>query len=97
MHVVTSKPSVASLMGTEEEFITEHYWGYTKQKNGGTSEYQVQHPKWNLYAVKSFDLLVDAASLYGSQWVAPLSAQPTSVFMADGSPVVIFSRNTLHE
>ena len=32
--------------GSEEEFITEHYWGYTKRTRGNTSEYGVQHPRW---------------------------------------------------
>src|SRR4028118_913167 len=30
--------------GSEEEFITEHYWGYTKQRDGGSIEYRVEHP-----------------------------------------------------
>jgi len=25
--------------GSEEEFIAEHYWGYSRQRDGGTSEY----------------------------------------------------------
>lgn len=31
--------------GSQEEFILEHYSGYTRQADGGTVEYQVQHPK----------------------------------------------------
>ena len=34
--------------GSEEEFITEHYWGYTKQRDGSTIEYGVEHPRWSL-------------------------------------------------
>ncbi|MEP6810645.1 MAG: DUF2071 domain-containing protein, partial [Chthoniobacterales bacterium] len=32
-------------VGSHEEFITEHYWGYTKRR-ATTSEYQVEHPRW---------------------------------------------------
>ena len=31
---------------TEEEFIAEHYWGYVGQRDGGTLEYEVEHPRW---------------------------------------------------
>ena len=30
---------------SEEEFITEHYWGYTKISHNRTGEYAVEHPK----------------------------------------------------
>ncbi len=89
---VVKKPLIT---GTEEEFITEHYWGYTKMKNGATSEYQVQHPRWNLHPVNSYGVNVDIEDLYGQQWQQYLSAEPASVFMADGSPVTIFTRNTI--
>jgi len=28
--------------GSEEEFITEHYWGYSRSRGGGTVEYRVE-------------------------------------------------------
>src|SRR5206468_6521150 len=28
--------------GSEAEFITEHYWGYVRQRDGSTLEYQVE-------------------------------------------------------
>jgi hypothetical protein len=35
--------------GSEAEFITEHYWGYARQRDGGTSEYEVEHPRWRVW------------------------------------------------
>ena len=35
--------------GSEEEFITEHYWGYNRQRDGGTMEYGVEHPRWRVW------------------------------------------------
>jgi uncharacterized protein YqjF (DUF2071 family) len=32
--------------GSEEEFIMEHYWGYTRLNPTSTSEYKVEHPIW---------------------------------------------------
>jgi len=34
--------------GSEAEFVTEHYWGYTAQRDGGCKEYQVAHPPWRV-------------------------------------------------
>jgi hypothetical protein len=54
----TSPTSVEIETGSEEEFITEHYWGYTKIKKS-TSEYQVEHPTWEAYKVNSYSINVD--------------------------------------
>src|SRR5688572_12827078 len=35
--------------GSHEEFIIEHYWGYTRHSETRTSEYKVEHPKWELF------------------------------------------------
>ena len=29
-------------------FITEHYWGYSGQRDGGCLEYEVRHPRWSV-------------------------------------------------
>ena len=36
---------------TEEEFIAEHYWGYVVQRDGGTLEYEVEHPRWRVWRI----------------------------------------------
>jgi hypothetical protein len=33
---------------SKDEFITEHYWGYTPQRNGGCVEYRVEHARWDV-------------------------------------------------
>jgi uncharacterized protein len=75
--------------GSEEEFITEHYWGYAAQRDGGTVEYRVEHPSWRVWRAHDGVLDADVAALYGPQFTAPLAAPPSSVFVADGSPVVV--------
>jgi uncharacterized protein len=75
--------------GSEEEFITEHYWGYTRQRDGGTIEYAVEHPSWRVWRATSAHLDCDVANLYGLQFVPFLSAEPTSAFVAEGSPVIV--------
>jgi uncharacterized protein YqjF (DUF2071 family) len=75
--------------GSEEEFITEHYWGYTRQRDDGTIEYQVEHPSWNVWSVSEAQLDCDIAALYGIQYANALSGRPSSAFLADGSAVTV--------
>ena len=83
--------------GTPEEFITEHYWGYTVQKDGGTVEYRVEHPRWKIWNADTFEVHANVATLYGDQFAATLSDPPHSAFIADGSPIEIFKRTIERE
>ena len=76
--------------GSEAQFITEHYWGYTAQRDGGTVEYEVHHPPWRVWPAAAPELDVDAASLYGPAFVGPLASEPRSAFVAEGSAVTVF-------
>jgi uncharacterized protein YqjF (DUF2071 family) len=75
--------------GSEEEFITEHYWGYTCQRDGSTSEYRVEHPRWRVWRASSTELDCDIAGFYGEQYHKALSQLPTSAFVAEGSAVAV--------
>lgn len=74
---------------SEEEFIAEHYWGYSKQKDGSTVEYQVEHPRWKIYQVRDMEFNCDISGLYGEAFGAYLKQEPKSVFLAHGSDIVV--------
>lgn len=76
--------------GSEEEFIAEHYWGYTKRTNS-THEYRVDHPSWRVWSVKNAALRCDAARLYTPDFADALAQRPTSAFLADGSAVTVYN------
>ena len=78
--------------GSHEEFITEHYWGYTA-RGDGCSEYRVEHPRWRLWTAETTKFEADVATLYGPQFVETLAADPVSGFIADGSPIQVHKRN----
>jgi uncharacterized protein YqjF (DUF2071 family) len=78
----------ASAEGSHEEFITEHYWGYTARR-GGLSEYQVEHPRWKLWTAESSKFEADVATLYGAQFFEGLSAPAVSAFIAEGSSIQV--------
>jgi uncharacterized protein YqjF (DUF2071 family) len=75
--------------GSEEEFITEHYWGYAAQRDGGCVEYQVEHPRWRVWRTSEAAFECDVKRVYGHQFVECLSAGPASAFVADGSAIVV--------
>ena len=77
------------LPDSEEEFISEHYWGYTKLSEAKTSQYQVEHPRWNYYQVENYDIKCNASQLYGPPFGECLSQKPLSVFLAKGSEVSV--------
>ena len=77
--------------GSHAEFITEHYWGYTRVR-AGCSEYRVEHPRWKIWNANNFEFRGDTAALYGPQFVETLSAPPRSAFIAEGSPITIKGR-----
>jgi len=78
--------------GSHEEFITEHYWGYTRRGPDRTSEYCVEHPRWKIWPATSFEFKADMATLYGDEFLATLTAPPASAFIADGSFVTVYRR-----
>jgi hypothetical protein len=85
----TAGPLRPLVTGSEEEFITEHYWGYAAQRNGGTVEYAVDHPRWSVRDVGEARLDADVSSLYGPAFAASLGVEPRSAFLAEGSRIVV--------
>ncbi len=75
--------------GSEAEFITEHYWGYTKLGAAKTAEYGVEHPRWDAYPVNDYQIDVDFAAVYGSAFGFLKEEKPKSVFLAEGSEIVV--------
>jgi uncharacterized protein YqjF (DUF2071 family) len=73
----------------EEAFITEHYWGYSRQRDRATVEYQVEHPRWSVWRATTAGLSCDVSSLYGPEFVEALAGRPSTAFVADGSPIVV--------
>lgn len=74
---------------SEESFITEHYWGYVRQRNGATLEYRVEHPRWRVWRASEAEFDCDVAALYGEEFATCLSGPPRSAFLAEGSTVTV--------
>jgi uncharacterized protein YqjF (DUF2071 family) len=77
---------------SKEEFIFEHYWGYTSLSPARTGEYSVEHPRWNIYPVTNFSYTIDFQQLYGKAFAFLNETQPDSLFVAEGSDVSVYER-----
>ena len=75
--------------GSEAGFITEHYWGYARRRDGGTTEYRVEHPKWRVRPVVSHEVTGDLAGLYGAGFGNVLASPAASAFVAEGSSIIV--------
>ncbi len=80
-----------------EEFITEHYWGYSTQRDGGTVEYQVEHPQWKVWEGSETTMSGNLAGFYGPEFASALQSPPTSALVADGSPVTVRKGNRIED
>lgn len=76
--------------GSHAEFITEHYWGYTRRGPHRTDEYQVTHPQWEHYAVEEHAIEVDFGTVYGPKWAFLSAETPYSVLFARGSEIEVY-------
>ncbi|MBL9124583.1 MAG: DUF2071 domain-containing protein [Planctomycetaceae bacterium] len=76
--------------GSLEEFITEHYWGYTRRPDGATLEYQVTHPRWRVWKAAEAHLDCDVADLYGPEFASVLGKSPRSALLAEGSEIAMY-------
>lgn len=93
---VKSEISASPLMAnTEEEFITEHYWGYTKVNPNTTFEYEVSHPRWEIYPVLEHEIDVNFELVYGSSFKLLNELQPRSVMLAEGSSIKVENKRKI--
>jgi uncharacterized protein YqjF (DUF2071 family) len=86
---------VAAQEGSLEQFITEHYWGYARQRNGTSLEYEVRHEPWRVWPASEAALAGATAELYGPELARAVDREPDSAFLADGSPVNVLEGRPL--
>ena len=89
--VVTDLNLEAIPEGSEAEFITEHYWGYTRLSDKETGQYGVEHPRWSVYPVRDYQIDVDFETVYGKDFAFLNLQLPVSVYLAEGSEIIVRS------
>ena len=79
--------------GSEEEFLSHRGWGYTRQRDGGTIEYRVEHPRWRISPTRNWSLAGPLGEFYDEPFRTILtedSETPPSALVADGSAVTVY-------
>ena len=92
--VNAAKENEAMLPGSVEEFIFEHYYGYTKINEKHSQEYKVNHPRWQVNKVLDHSIHCDFKSMYGNDFTFLSNHQPDSVIIAEGSPITVKWKRT---
>jgi uncharacterized protein len=75
--------------GSEEEFLSHRGWGYTRQRDGGTIEYRVEHPRWRIWTKADGELDGPLKDFFDEPFADILSGVVASAFLADGSAVAV--------
>ncbi|WP_282787090.1 YqjF family protein [Flavobacterium croceum] len=75
-------------INSEAEFITEHYFGYTKHIKH-TFEYEVKHPRWKQVKIVNHQIDVDFKEVYGNEFEFLNNQNPISVLFAQGSKISV--------
>jgi len=75
--------------GSLENFITEHYWGYSAKSAIESIEYRVSHEPWRVWVSTDAKFEGDGGLLYGGEFGETLCRAPDSAFIAEGSPVLV--------
>ncbi len=89
-----TRPAVRPGPESDEYFFKEHSWGFGVTRSGKLLRYEVAHPEWDVYPVRSFAAEVDWAALYGPEWAFLNGAEPASVVLAAGSAVTVYSKGS---
>jgi uncharacterized protein len=82
--------------GSFEQFIFEHYYGYTKISESATEEYKLHHPSWKINTINTCKIDCNFKTMYGKDFEILNHTNPTAVFLAEGSDVEVeWKRNRL--
>jgi uncharacterized protein len=93
--VVADPGPIAMQPGSEEEFITEHYWGYSKTTAEKATEYAVEHPCWKVHRVETYEVQCNFGELYGDAFAVLTNTKPDSVLLAEGADVVVRNKRVI--
>jgi hypothetical protein len=75
--------------GSLEEFIFEHYFGYTRLSETVSQEYRIHHPRWQVNKVLDATVDCNFAEMYGSAFAELTQQKPDAVFLAEGSNISV--------
>ena len=94
LKVNSSQTKQKMINGSMEEFIFEHYFGYTKVDNKNSIEYRINHSKWEINPINHHTINCDFGEFYGKDFEILSSTKPHSVMLAEGSDISVDWKRT---
>jgi hypothetical protein len=94
LKVIASDVKLKMPAGSIEEFIFEHYYGYTKVNDVYSIEYKINHPSWEIHTIKHYQIQCNFAATYGQQFACLNNVQPSSIMLAEGSAISVDWKRT---
>jgi hypothetical protein len=91
IHVAAEGTARVPAPDSEGAFITQRFWGYSRQRDGSTFEYAVHHPVWKIWHAATAELNGDLADVFPPQFAPILKRPPSSALLADGSAITVYS------
>jgi uncharacterized protein YqjF (DUF2071 family) len=93
--VTGGKPTFRPADDSDEHFFKEEHWGFGTTRSGQGIRYEVAHPVWDVYPVRSYLLDFDFAAVYGPEWDILRQTVPFSTVLAVGSPISVYPKGQL--
>ena len=75
--------------GSIEEFIFEHYYGYTQISKNISQEYMIAHISWMINKIDYSSIVCDFSAMYGDAFAALSTTLPNSIMLAIGSDIAV--------
>lgn len=94
MKVTASATGVTMQAGSIEEFIFEHYYGYTRLSASASQEYMIAHPSWQINSIQSCVIDCDFEAMYGKAFTHLTMLKPDSIMLAEGSAISVSWKRT---
>lgn len=89
INVVASDSKQKMETDSIEEFIFEHYFGYTKVNPEKSIEYKINHPRWEINPIQNHQINCDFSAFYGEDFNVLNCTKPHSVMLAEGSAISV--------
>jgi uncharacterized protein YqjF (DUF2071 family) len=94
LKVIATTNALNIRVGSLEEFIFEHYFGYTKVDPTQSIEYKINHPSWLINEIKAHTITCNFSDFYGEHFKILNSTNPHSIMLAEGSDITIDWKRT---
>lgn len=89
LEVTASTSATVPEVGSAAHWLTDHALGIGRRRNGAAVIYHVGHATWALHDVRTIELDVDFAAIYGPEWGWLAETEPSHLSLAAGSAVTV--------